>query len=266
MDASSRLAGLVELWWAAAQEFVALLETLNPEEWSSPTDLAGWDVHAVASHIAHVESMLAGLPQQQVDFEVPPHVRGAFGQFMESGVVARRQASPADLIAEIRESTTSRHASLQAGPAPDPHTIPDILPPGITWDFETLLNNRIVDVWMHQQDVRRAVGRHGNLDSASAAHTLQRLAASLGFVVGKKVGAAPGTSVTFDLGGQPVGILVDEGGRGTFVKPAAQPDVFILMTAEEFILAAGGRRSVDVPVRGDHQLSARILAQMAVTP
>ena len=48
---------------------------------------------------------------------------------------------------------------------------------------------------MHEQDVRRAVGRPGGLDSAPARHTADYLAESLGYVLGKKVGAPVGTSL-----------------------------------------------------------------------
>lgn len=266
MDASSRLAGLVELWWAASEEFVALLETLDPEEWSAPTDLAGWDVHAVASHIAHVESMLAGIPQQQVDFEVPPHVRGAFGRFMESGVVSRRDVAPLDLIAEIRTATTARHDALVSSPLTDPRAVPPILPPGLTWDVETLFNNRIVDLWMHQQDIRRAVNRPGHLVGATADHTIRRLGCSLGFVVAKRVGAPAGTTVNFAIGEDTVGVLVDDDSRGHLGPAAESPTVSLHLTREDFVLAAGGRRTITPTVSGDIDLAQQILQKLAVTP
>ena len=42
----------------------------------------------------------------------------------------------------------------------------------IGWNWETLLSNRAVDVWMHEQDIRRAVGRPGGMNTAAAAHTV----------------------------------------------------------------------------------------------
>ena len=42
---------------------------------------------------------------------------------------------------------------------------------GVPWNWRTLLRNRPLDVWMHEQDVRRAVGRPGGMDTvAGAAH------------------------------------------------------------------------------------------------
>ena len=45
-------------------------------------------------------------------------------------------------------------------------------PGKIGWNWETLLSNRVVDVWMHEQDIRRAVGRPGGMNTAAAAHTV----------------------------------------------------------------------------------------------
>src|SRR5262245_60109923 len=50
-----RLAGYVEVWWSAVGSFTALLEAITPAQWSLPTDLPGWDVQAIASHVAHLE-------------------------------------------------------------------------------------------------------------------------------------------------------------------------------------------------------------------
>jgi hypothetical protein len=54
MTDQERLSGYVDVWWQAVDDFTGLLEQLPAEEWSTPTDLAGWDVRAVAAHIAHL--------------------------------------------------------------------------------------------------------------------------------------------------------------------------------------------------------------------
>ena len=116
----SVLTGHVALWWQAVNDFTTLLERVPAEQWSSPTDLPGWDVHAVAAHVAHLESLLAGGRHVDVEVGEAPHVRGTMGQFTEQGVVARRDASPDDLINEIRAAATARHTALLADPPTDP--------------------------------------------------------------------------------------------------------------------------------------------------
>lgn len=269
MTGPERLAHLVEIWWAAVGDVIGTLESLTSEDWARPTDLLGWDVHAVAAHLAHIESMLAGHPQQRVDVPPAPHILSTFGAFTESGVIARRGRAPADLIAEFASAVSARHDALVADPPTDASARPDRLPAGIDWDTETLLANRAVDVWMHDQDVRRAVGRPVDLTSPAAQHVLTRLSASLGYVVARQAAAPAGTTVVFDLGGQQVGVRVDERGRGRFEMPPEAPDLAISTSREAYLWAAGGRVRLgvaDVDVRGDEELAARILDRLAVTP
>lgn len=267
VDDSARLANLIEIWWEAVGDFTGLLDDLPADAWELTTDLPGWNVHAIASHIAHVESMLAGEPDPVVEVGSPDHVKNPFGHYMESGVVARRDATPSELIAEIRRSAARRREAFLAHPPMDGSADPDRLPPGVTWDLARLLSNRPIDLWMHEQDVRRAVGRPGNLDSQAADHTIGTLTKALPFVVAKLAGGPPGTTVTFEIDGQALGVLVDERGRGMLDWGAATPDVTLTMTRETFAIAAGGRRPVtlaDVECQGDAQLAERILAHLAV--
>lgn len=263
------LKGDVEVWWQAVDAFTQLLEHLPESAWSRPTDLPGWDVHDVAAHTAHLEAVLAGAPHDTVDIGQPAHVRDGLGRFTEQGVVARRGRGPDELINEIREGATARHTRLLADPPSDPEAPAEGFP-GLDWSWRTLLRNRPLDVWMHEQDIRRATGIPGGLDSAAARHTTDYLAESLGFVLGRKVGAAPGTTLAVVIDDAPVAFTVDDAGRG---QPLAviptDPTVGLRMSRESFIVLAGGRRSPDqvpVTVAGDPALADQILTAMGVTP
>ena len=104
MSDRERLAGYVEIWWQAVDDFTVLLEELPPDAWSTPTDLPGWDVHAIAAHTAHLEHVLAGGDEETVEVGEPDHVKSWMGLYTEQGVVARSRHSPDDLINEIREA------------------------------------------------------------------------------------------------------------------------------------------------------------------
>ena len=271
MTDQERLAGYVEVWWRAIDDFTSLLEEIPADQWSRPTDLAGWDVHAVAAHIAHLESILAGTPEETVDVGEPDHVTGLMGFYTEQGVVSRRDRTPDELINEIRESATSRHTTLLADPPTDGTAKPDRIFGGVGWDWSTLLRNRPLDVWMHEQDVRRAVDRRGGMDSPAARHTADYLAESLGFVVAKRVGAPPGTTVVLEVtGSDPLAFGVTDAGRGEpLAGLPAEPTVGLSMDRESFILLAGGRRAPEadsVAVTGDAGLGKRIVDTLAVTP
>jgi uncharacterized protein (TIGR03083 family) len=268
-----RLRHLVEVWHQAATEAVALLRSLDPSDWDRPTDLPGWDVRAVAAHLAHLESELAGNPQQRVEVPDAPHVRGLMGQFTEAGPLARAGWTPAAVIEELEASVATRYAALTAQPPTDASAPAPGFAGLIGWSWQTLLSNRPVDLWMHEQDIRRATGRPGGLDSAAAAHVATVFARSLPFVIGKKAAAAPGTTVVVEVtGSQPrtLSAHVGEDGRGApLAEPPAEPTTAITLDFEDWTLLCGGRRGTDhvqATVAGDAALGRTILERMAVTP
>jgi uncharacterized protein (TIGR03083 family) len=269
-DDRARLSGYVEVWWQAVADFTALLEELPVEAWSTPTDLPGWDVHAVAAHTAHLEAVLAGAPEDPLTAVEGGHVRGMMGVYTESGVLARRDRTPDELLHEISASATARHTTLLADPPTDGAATPARQFTGVTWSWETLLRNRPLDVWMHEQDVRRAVGRPGGLDTRAAEHVETYLAESLGVVLAKRVGAAPGTSAVLAVDGsepRAYGVTDERRGRRLSEVPRV-PDVRVAMDRETFVLLAGGRRSPApgaVCVDGDHALGERLLGHLVVT-
>jgi uncharacterized protein (TIGR03083 family) len=269
-DDRAELAGYVEIWWQAVNDFLDLLEQVPEDEWTTPTDLAGWDVKACASHTAHLEGILAGNPEETAEVGEPAHVTGLMGLYTEIGVVNRRDASADAIINELREAVTKRHTALLADPPTDGDGNPQPIFAGVPWTWRRLLRNRPLDVWMHEQDVRRAVGRPGNLDTAPARHTAEYLAESLGYVLGKKVGAPVGTSLVLDMeGSAPFAFEIDENGRGQRVPPPAVPTATLHMDRESFIRLAGGRCDAEpgkVSVDGDRELGERVLASLATTP
>jgi uncharacterized protein (TIGR03083 family) len=269
MSDEARLRGYVDVWWRAVEDFTHLLELLPPEEWSVPTDLPGWDVHACAAHTAHLESVLAGGPEESVRLEAPSHARGILGLYTEQGVVARRDRTPDELISEIRESCTARHTRLLEAPPTDASAKPETIFGGVDWSWEVLLRNRPLDVWMHEQDVRRAVGRPGGLDSPAAQHTVDYLVESMAMVLAKRAGAPAGTTLVVEVEGSEAaafGVGADGKGARLAVVPE-EPTLRLQLPLEDFVVLAGGRRhSTAVIAEGDADLAARVLGSMAVTP
>ena len=149
------------------------------------------------------------------------------GLYTEQGVVSRRDKSPDHLINEIREAATKRHTALLADPPTDGTAKPDQIFGGVGWDWNTLLRNRPLDVWMHEQDVRRAVGMPGGMDSPAAKHTADYLAESLGLRARRSGSGAPaGTTVVLEIAGSdPFAFTVNENGRGERLPDApGRPD------------------------------------------
>ena len=271
MSDQERLAGYVAVWRQAVTDLTDLLASLPDEDWARPTDLPGWDVRAGAAHVAHLEAVLAGGPEETAEVPDAPHLRGELGRYTEIGVLNRRDRSPQEIVAEIRDAASRRHASLLAAPPTDASARPERVFAGVPWSWEVLLRNRPLDVWMHEQDVRRAVGRPGGLDSPAARHTVAYLSESLGYVLAKRVGAAPGTTAVLEVAGHPpVAYAVSDAGRGERLDEVpADPTVLLRMDPDSFVRLAGGRCEPEpgaVGVTGDQDLGARLLGALATTP
>lgn len=261
----------VDLWWSSVDDFTLLLEDLSPEEWAAPTDLPGWDVRDVAAHTAHLEHVLSGGRHEGVELGEVPHVRNPMGQFTEQGILARRDRSTDDLVNEIRSSATATHTAILADAVPVADA-PALGPFGaIGWTNRTLWTNRPIDLWMHEQDIRRATGRPGTFDSSGARHTVEHLSGTLGLVLAKRAQAPAGTTLRLEVAGHaPRAWQVDDEGRGhELAEVPGSADVVLRLDVEGFALLAGGRRSpaeVKHEVDGDAELGRRVVDAMAVTP
>ncbi len=270
MSDQELLSGLVEAWWDAAQRTVVLLGRLDPQDWALPTDLPGWDVHDIAAHLAHLESVLAGIPEVPVEFEPGPHVLNRIGHFTESGVIARKDRDPADLIAEFRTSAATRHARLREDPPTDAAATPAWGFEGADWDTRTALTNRVIDLWMHNQDIRRTTMRPGDLDCLAAQITVTMFLRGVPVAFAKRAQAEPGTSMVFDVDGvASLTLMVDKNRRAQSVaEPLPQaPTLHLAMDAETFLRLCGGRGDAGSAVRvdGDQELARRVLAAMTMT-
>ncbi len=271
MTDESRLAAYVDTWREAIAEFVALAREVPKDQWDTPTDLDGWSVKDNVAHTAHLEGVLAGTPEDSVQVAEAPHIKSLTGYYTESGVLARRGRPMADLADEIEQAAATRSAELDANPPVDGAEMPPRTPGGVPWNNETLLGNRPLDVWMHEQDIRRAIGRPGGYDGAPAHHAITRLAGGLPMVVGKRVGPPAGTSVRIDLPEAALswGVAIGDDGRAASVDGLTDPTVLITLSAEDFVVLAGGRRPVEQtsPVfAGDAELGRSVLANLGVTP
>jgi uncharacterized protein (TIGR03083 family) len=267
----AHLTELIETWHEACTRFVALVREIPPEQWDLPTDLDGWSVKDNVAHTAHLEAVLAGAPEETIEVAEAPHLRGLMNYYTEQGVLARRDRDMAALADEIEQAVETRYAELLAEPPTDPSAAPPRTPGGAPWDTKTLLSNRPLDVWMHEQDVRRAIDRPGGYDCAAATHVLRTFGKALPMVVGKRVGPPPGTTVRVDVpdAGLSWSVRVGDDGRAAVVDGDGPATTAVTLSPEDFVVLAGGRRPPDVTdprVDGDVELGRRLLAALAVTP
>ena len=271
MSDASELADLVRVWREAVEEFVTLAREVSPDQADLPTDLEGWSVKDNVAHTAHLESVLAGGPEETIPVAEAPHIKDLSGFYTEQGVLARRDRDLASLADEIEQAVATRVAELEANPPTDGDAPAPRTPGGVAWSTRTLLSNRPLDVWMHSQDIRRAIGRPGGYDGAPARHAITKFGGALAMVLGKRVAPPPGTSVTIEVpdAGRSWTAQIGEDGRAAFVDGLEDPTVTVTVSAEDFVVLAGGRRPVEATApsyAGDAELGRAVLASFAVTP
>jgi uncharacterized protein (TIGR03083 family) len=249
-----------------------LAASLDEADWSRPTDLAGWSVQDNVAHVSAIEDELAGrpVPPMPVDWALRPHVASPFQQYTEVGVEARRGWSPSDVVAELTSLVDERTRMLAQ--LPDDPDAELRGPAGMPSTVQRVVGIRSFDIWAHEQDVRRAVGRPTRLDCPAAVASLERIVLAMPIVLARQVEAPPGTSVRWRIGPPlttTVVATVDDNGRGVLVDALDQPDLDVTCDTETLALLACGRRrpeQLDITTAGDADLAARVLAAMAITP
>jgi uncharacterized protein (TIGR03083 family) len=257
----------VQAWHDSASAITTLLPTLDESEWEAPTDCPGWTVKDVAAHLAHLENELATGVVASTD----PSMTEMVSAYTQAGVEARRDHTTEEIVSEFAEAVAVREQELQSLNE-DPESPAPVTPGGISWSWDTLLRNRAIDVWVHEQDIRRAVGKPGGMDSAGAQVTANTFKRAMPFVVGKKVRPAPGTTVGWHVTGAipfDLTVAVGDDGRAK-VAPSGErePQALLTMSTEAFTALGAGRRTadqLDVEINGDRELASTVLSAMPVT-
>jgi uncharacterized protein (TIGR03083 family) len=269
VDKSYVLSGLFAVW----DSIDALLDGLPEPDWQAATPLPGWCVQAVVSHIIGTESFLQGIgpPEPDTDLKALDHVRNDIGAMNERWVRHLSGDSSTSVLERFREITNRRREVLSSMSDDDWNAVGPT-PSGMD-SYGRFMRIRTFDCWMHEQDVRMAVQRPSSDDElvGPAAHlSLDEIAATMGFVVGKLGKAPDGSRIHFELTGplaRSINISVD--GRAQVVDDfgGQEPTATIRLDALQFTRLAGGRpmcpaRSQDVELSGDEDVAARIVERL----
>ena len=111
MTDQERLSGYVDVWWQAVDDFTGLLEQ-HAGRGVVDADRPGRVGRPCRGHIAHLEAVLAGSPEETVEVGEPDHVTGLMGVYTEQGVVARRDRPRRDHQRDpLRRRRGTRHCS-----------------------------------------------------------------------------------------------------------------------------------------------------------
>jgi uncharacterized protein (TIGR03083 family) len=269
VDKSDVLLGLFTEW----DSIDALLEGLPESGWQAATPLPGWCVRAVVSHIIGTESFLQGIapPQPDIDVKALEHVRNDIGAMNECWVRHLSGESGKSVLERYR-AVTGKRREILPGMSDDDWNAPTPTPAGMD-SYGRFMRIRVFDCWMHEQDIRMALQRPSSDDELAGPASqlsLDEIAATMGFVVGKLAEAPDGSRVQFDLTGplaRSIGVSVD--GRAQVVDGfgGLEPTARIRLDGLQFTRLAGGRpmcptRPQDVELGGDKDLAAHIVERL----
>ncbi|OII68339.1 MULTISPECIES: maleylpyruvate isomerase family mycothiol-dependent enzyme [unclassified Streptomyces] len=263
-----------DAWTHSIEAIAELVQPLVEGEWNRATPCPGWSVRDIVSHVIGMECEMLGDPRPI--HSLPRdlyHVRSDFARYMEMQVDVRRHHTAPEMTSEF-EYVLIRRARMLRNESRSPDTLVRA-PLGAEQTLEVAYRMRAFDVWVHEQDLRAALGRPGNLDSPGALVARDNLLEVLPRVVAKDAGAPRNSAVVFDVSG-PVEFLrtvrVDGEGRGTVDgAPSLGPAVTFALDWETYVRLACGRVrpaavADRIKVEGDEELAAAILAHFAVTP
>jgi uncharacterized protein (TIGR03083 family) len=252
---------------AAWASLSGLGSQLTENEWKTQSQLPAWTVQDNLSHLVGFESDMHGHPRPNHTAPDKTHVKNAVGDSNEDDVDVRRALTGAQVLKEWNTVTADRLNTLRSASL-DYFDEQSDTPAGRSSMFE-FLQIRILDSWVHEQDMRRVLGKYGHQSGPVAEHTIDRLIRTLPIVVGKRAGTPPGETVVFHITNhvtRTIAITMQE------ARAAVVPDIpsnalaTISMDSDVFLQLATGRATFEelssqVAIAGDMELGHKIVSQ-----
>ncbi|GGV73659.1 maleylpyruvate isomerase family mycothiol-dependent enzyme [Streptomyces massasporeus] len=262
-----------DAWTHSIEAISELLQPLPEAEWNRRTPCPGWSVRDVVSHVIGLDCEMLGDPRPI--HSLPRdlfHVTNEHQRYMEMQVDVRRHHTAPEMTSELEYVIIRRNRQLR-NESRDPGT--KVRGPlGSELTLEESMRRHAFDVWVHEQDLRTALGRPGNLDSPGALVARDVLLGELPRVVAEDAQAPRSSAIVFDVHG-PVEFLrtirVDIQGRGTLeTAPALGPAATLTLDWETYVRLACGRVTAEsvsdrLKTEGDPDLTAAILNHFRVT-
>ncbi|MFI7339155.1 maleylpyruvate isomerase family mycothiol-dependent enzyme [Streptomyces sp. NPDC050085] len=274
MSLHPSLQSYADAWTHSVEAISELVTPLVEGEWNRATPCPGWSVRDIVSHVIGGDCEMLGDPRP---IHTLPrdlyHVKTEAQRYTEMQVDVRRHHTAPEMVSEL-EYTIIRRSRQLRNETREPDTAVRG-PRGVEETLEFAMRRRAFDIWVHEQDLRRALNKPGNLASPGAYVTRDMLLAALPKTVAKDAGAPANSAVVIDVHG-PVEFLrtvrVDADGRGTIDgAPSLGPAVTLAMDWETYVRLSCGRvQPAEVADRikaeGDQDLAEAILRNLTVTP
>jgi uncharacterized protein (TIGR03083 family) len=202
---------LVHLFPTLHRQLMSVLRRLDPAQWSRPTACALWSVKDIVAHL--LDSCLRRLsygrdcldPTPDRPIESYPDLVGYLNQLNATWVTATRRLSPPVLMDLMDLAEPQLHRYFETL---DPHAPATF---GVAWAGEETSPNwfdtarEYTERWLHQQQIREAVGAPGLVGRQWLHPALDVFVRALPFTY-RSVPADPGTSLQLEIRGEAGGV------------------------------------------------------------
>jgi uncharacterized protein (TIGR03083 family) len=259
----------LEETWASLDR---LVRPQPPEAFDRPTPCPGWSVRDIVSHLLGFEVMLRGGPVPIFDGPWPEHVKNPVGELNEAYVEVHRTEPGLAVLDQFRAAAAASIAHLRS--------LSEAEWDRVGWSpegerpYHRFMETRILDSWIHLQDVRDALLEPADDHGPGEQVVLNRFEAALPYVLGKRVAPPEGTLVQLNLTGRlgrTVLLEVSDGRCHAVEARDRVPDLEITTPVALFWRRCAGRISAEAllrasatDVRGDVALAHSLAESMAI--
>ena len=262
MSRPTALIDMLEHTWSSLD---SLLSTLDEAQWKTMTECPGWTVQDTLAHLVSSERGIHGEAPTTHRASNLAHVKNPIGEFNEHEIDARRNLTGAAVFAEWQDIQAKRRKTF--ADADDAYFTREMMTPTGPGTFADFMHIRVMDAWVHEQDIRRALGKPGNEASPAAEHSLGRFVRSLPMVIGKRAKAPDASVVTVRVTGPVVHTfhIATNGGKAAIIDSAAAATCTISLDSNTYVALCCGRQfyapgDARVTITGDTALGERVMA------
>ncbi|MFF7330408.1 maleylpyruvate isomerase family mycothiol-dependent enzyme [Streptomyces sp. NPDC008150] len=273
MSLHSTLQPYADAWTHSIEAISELVQPLAEADWNRRTPCPGWSVRDIVSHVIGMDCEMLGDPRP---IHTLPrdlyHVTNEHQRYMEMQVDVRRHHTAPEMTSELEYTIIRRNRQLRNENRQPDAKMRGTLGAEVT--LEDAMRRHAFNVWVHEQDLRAALGRPGDLDSPGAHVARDVLLEAMPAIVADKAQAPRSSAVVLDVHG-PLEFLrtirVDIQGRGTLeTAPALGPAATLSLDWETYVRLSCGRVALDsvsdrIKAEGDPELTAAILRNFTVT-
>ena len=268
---------LVDLFPGLHAELMSLLRGFQPGDWNRPTVCAQWSVKDITAHLldGNVRRLSFGrdglTATPDVVISSYPDLVGYLNRLNAEWTAAARRLSPRVLIELLDFTSGPVHAFFQSL---DPHALALF---SVAWAGERASQNwfdigrEYTERWLHQQQIREAVGAEGLTARRWLHPTLDIFVRALPFTY-QGVSASKGQAVRLTIEGEAGGVWTLVRGAGgwrilTGWEPGPAATVTLDQNAAWKLFSKGldresARRGIQI--EGDPRLGEPVLGSLAV--